>query len=422
MSKTIPVTIVKDDAVDRKIKSTACSLQNKYSKRRKINEAKLMKNKSKFSLIMSKIGNCLFVCLILFSLLICLTTFLSRLKKTAPTFAGYSFMQIVSGSMAAESITINGTTYSAGHQIGDKITLRAVDTNTLNVGDKIAFYVYTPSLTEFHKDKPQLVNETHETEYKTSFSKFLGFAPNEFKQAGELNSKLVFHHIIEIYETTDGTRYFRTQGATNTTPDYWTIKDCYVVGIHDESIPGKIVGGTLSFLTSRLGLLVTIITPMALIGLLMFLDALKNVGVAKLELDCIEEKRKITDPICVKNNVGFNMSKKNKYKILAQANQKDKLTYIGLLWRDGKAPNAIKKYIMRKDLLLRPNRKLLELNRKCEKMFKQGKKPETVAKFYLAEKEKIEQEQQALKTRLKLISKHYKQKGKANNEPQPQNS
>ena len=134
----------------------------------------------------------------------------------------------------------------------------------------------------------------------------------------------------------------------------------------------------------------------------------------KLELDCIEEKRKITDPICVKNNIGFNMSKKNKYKILAQAKAKDKLTYISLLWRDGKAPNAIKKYVMRKDLLLRPNRKLLELNRKCEKMFKQGKKSETIARFYLIEKAKIEQEQQALRNRLKLISKYHKQRGKLN--------
>jgi len=415
MSKVVPVTVIEDDAVRKRMQLTAKSLQNKYNKRRKINESKLMKDKSMFSVIMSGFTNFLFVFMILFSLLVCLTTFLSRVKKTVPTFAGYTFMQIVSGSMAKDSITINGTTYSAGHQIGDKIVLRAVDTDTLNVGDKIAFYAYMPNLTDFYTKNAQLINETSNTKYDTSFSEFLGFSSKEIQQAAKASSKLVFHHIIEIYETSDGTRYFKTQGASNETADYWTIRDCYVVGIYDESTQGKIIGGVLSFLTSKSGLFTTVLVPFGLLGLFIFIDALKNTGLVKLELDCIEEKRKITDPICVKNNIGFNMSKKNKYKILAQAKPKDKLTYVSLLWRDGSAPNAIKKYVMRKDLLLRPNRKLLELNRKCEKMFKQGKKPETIAKFYLTEKEQIEKEQEAVKNRLKLISKHYKQKEKLTN-------
>ena len=414
MSKVITVNVIEDSSVEQKIKSTAASLKNKYTKKRKINEAKLMKNKSVFSRILFGFVNFLLTFLIVFSLLICLTTFISRIKKTVPTFAGFSFMQVVTGSMSADSITIDGTTYSAGHQIGDKIVLRSVDTATLNVGDKIAFYVYTPSLTEFHKAKPVLVDEINQTKYDTSFTEFLGFQSNSIQQASKSNSKLVFHHIIEIYESDDGTRFFRTQGASNKESDYWTVKDCYVVGIYDNSQAGKIIGTSLSFLTSRFGLIIVILAPMVLVGLLIFLDTLKNIGLMKLELDCIEEKRKITDPICVKNNIGFNMSKKNKYKILAQAKAKDKLTYISLLWRDGKAPNAIKKYVMRKDLLLRPNRKLLELNRKCEKMFKQGKKSETIARFYLIEKAKIEQEQQALRNRLKLISKYHKQRGKLN--------
>jgi len=415
MSKVVPVSIIENDAVSKRIQLTADSLKNKYTKQRKINESKLMKDKSVFSRIMSSFANFLIVLMIVFSLIICLTTFLSRIKKTVPTFAGYSFMEIVSGSMSKDSITINGNTYSAGHQIGDKIVLRSVDTNTLNVGDKIAFYVYSPSLAEFHNTQSQVVDEVNTTKYHTSFTQFWGFPPKSLQQASAENSKLVFHHIIEIFETSDGTRYFRTQGAANNSPDYWIVKDCYVVGIYDQSNMGKFIGLVLSFLTSKMGLFVSILIPLSLISLLMLVDGLKFLNLAKLELDCIEEKRKITDPICVKNNIGFNMSKKNKYKILAQAKPKDKLTYISLLWRDGSAPNAIKKYIMRKDLLLRPNRKLLELNRKCEKMFKQGKKPETVAKFYLNEKEQIEKEQQAIKHRLKLISKHHKQKEKLSN-------
>jgi hypothetical protein len=414
MSKVLNINVIEDNSITKKIKSTASALQKKYNKQRKVNEAKLMKNKNPFLHFISNFVNFLLILLTIFSILICLTTFLSRIRKITPTFAGYSFMQIVSESMTKDNIVINGTSYASGHNVGDKIVFRSVDTNTLNVGDKIAFYVYTPSLPEFYNADRILVDEVNSTKYEVSFTEFLGFSSKPIQQASKENSKLVFHHIVEIYETENGTRYFRTQGSSNNSPDYWTIKDCYVVGIYDNSTTGKIIGSILSFLTSKTGLILTIIIPLIFVGLLILLDACKNLGLAKLEWDCIEEKRKITDPICIKNNIGFNMSKKNKYKILVQAKPKDRLTYLSLLWSDGKAPTAIKKYVMRKDLLLRPNRKLLEVNRKCEKMFKQGKNPETIARFYLLEKAKIEQEQQNVKNRLKLISKYHKQNAHKN--------
>ena len=69
-------------------------------------------------------------------------------------------------------------------------------------------------------------------------------------------------------------------------------------------------------------------------------NSLKNIQIAKLELDCVEEKRKITDDICVKNKVGYQMSNKTKYKILAQATDENRNEYIKLLWKDGTAVAA----------------------------------------------------------------------------------
>ena len=100
---------------------------------------------------------------------------------------------------------------------------------------------------------------------------------------------------------------------------------------------------------------------------------------------------------------GFSMDKKTKYKVLAQADENEKQTYISLLWKDGTAPTSIKKYYLRKRILLSGMEKLLNLNRECEKRLKDGEKPEKVAKYYLAEKEKITKEQKAKEKRMKNI-------------------
>lgn len=408
MAQVVNINIVDDKAVDRKIQQTATKLKTKYNKKRKINEDKLL-HKSLGAKVGSIVVNSILVFLIIFSAFICCSTIYNRLNKTLPSFAGFSFMQVVSGSMTNQTIVINGTVYDSGHAIGDNVVIRSVDTSTLNVGDRIAFYVEPSSFTEYYSTNPTEINETKDLKYSVSFSKFFGFQPKAIEKASKANRKLVFHHIIAIYEK-DGTRWFKTQGSSVSERDYWVIKDDYVVGVYNNSGMGKVMGTILTFLSSKGGLITTIITPLMLVTILIVLEVVKNLALAKLELDCVEEKRKITDEICVKNNVGYNMSKKTKYKILAQAKPQDKLTYISLLWKDGSAPNSIKKYALRKEITLRPMRKLLELNRECEKKFKAGRKPENIAKYYLAEKAKIEAEQQQVKNRLKMISKNYKSK------------
>jgi hypothetical protein len=145
--------------------------------------------------------------------------------------------------------------------------------------------------------------------------------------------------------------------------------------------------------------------PAFVMLIIMIFYFIKHIQIAKLELDCVEEKRKITDPICVKNKVGYQMSRKTKYKILAQATDKNREEYIKLLWKDGHLPNSVKKYYLRKRILLKPMEDKLKLNRECEKKFKRGVKPTTIAKYYLAEKAKIEKREAEIRKRIKNIKK-----------------
>ena len=145
------------------------------------------------------------------------------------------------------------------------------------------------------------------------------------------------------------------------------------------------------------------IIPVILLGLVVIFSFLKDVEVAKLELDIIQEKRKLTDPICVQNEIGYKMDEKTKYKVLAQAPDDQLVEYVSLLWKDGSAPHAIKKYCIRKQILIATLKKELEIHRQCDQMFKDGVPEKQIAKFYYTEKLKIEKDYSSKQKTFKKI-------------------
>lgn len=379
-------------------------LQSKYSKTRNINQEKLMKKrgiKEVFSAIFSVILSLVF----LYSLVFAVGVFSSRVCKTAPSLMGYTYMQVKTGSMTAESIQIGEGVYSSGFNVGDKILIRRVETHSLKVGDKIAFYVDEKSSTSFDRENAEVVDNS-DVALKTSFTfgDLFGFQSNLVMKSAKSGSQLVFHHIYSILEDENGTWWFKTQGSSNEFEDYWTVNEGYVLGVYDDTQGGQTMMGILDFITSKVGLFVTILIPLLLIASLIIVDLCKNLSLAKLEWDCVEEKRKITDEICVKNNIGYRMSNSTKYKILAQAEDDETALYISLLWRDGSAPNSIKKYYTRKRIILRRNKQLLLLNRQCEEMIKNGEDKIKVATYYDGQKREIEEREAEARKRFKELA------------------
>jgi len=302
-------------------------------------------------------------------------------------------MTIKSGSMVA-----------SGFNVGDNITVRACDTNTLHEGDKIAFYVYENDYKNFDINHCQRVedNVIAPNAYTLSFNTFFGLHSKEIIEAAKNGATPVFHHIRAIYEDANGTRWFKTYGTSNGSDDVWFISENMVIGLYDNSTAGLVFSSIIKAVNSQFGFLVLLV-PVVLLGLIIVFEAYKNLQRAKLELDCVEQKRKITDPICVKNDIGFGMDTKTKYKILAQANESEHNEYISLLWKKGAIPKNIKKYYMRRDVILGYNRKLCELNRTCEEMFKRGEKPTKIAKFYTVEKQKLMNEQRDMAKKLRAM-------------------
>jgi len=393
----VNVILVNDDSVDRQLKKTAKKLHKKYSRKRKINE-KLLKERSVVEKIFSGIFDVFCTVLIVLSVYMCYANISARVQKTNPTLVGFTNMRIATGSMV-----------KSGHNIGDVIMVRSVDTDTLKVGDKIAFYVSPINTTKFNSTTKTIVDNSqiNETVYKNDIKTLLGIPSDAIKKEASRNSKQVFHHIVEIFEDEKGQRWFKTKGSSNNYVDHWTINESTVIGIYDDSPTATFLANMLNSISSMTGLIVCIVVPLILLAIMVIPSCMRDVQRAMLELDVVEEKRKLTDDICVANNIGYEMDYETKFKVLACAPDDEKMLYISLLWRDGTAPHNIKKYYLRKEINLSSIEKLRDVNRECEKMFKDNVPMTKIAKYYNSEKAKIEKEQEEYKKTLKSLKIKY---------------
>ena len=387
----VDIVNIEDPSVYELLNKTAKELRAKYHKQREVRE-KFLNKKTPLKRIFTIIIDIVCVFFFLLGFIVCFSTINTALHGFLPNFAGYSNMVISSGSMEA-----------SGYYVGDVVIVHSVDASTLNVGDKIAFYNYFPSYAFADTDSFIKVDSSNvKTKYTLTIPQLFGFQSEEKKIASNTDSKIIFHHIHAIYVDENGERWFQTYGSSNGSVDSWWINERYVVGIEDEGAFSKAMIGIVNFTSSKWGILPLAIPAVILIGVLIF-SFIKGIQVAKLEMDCVEEKRKITDEICVKNNVGFQMSTKTKLKILAQATEENKEEYIKLLWKKGRIPSNVKKYYMRRKLMLATNKDLLMLNRECEQMFKNGKNPTNIAKHYLTEKQRIEERALNIQKRVQKI-------------------
>lgn len=392
MMQTVNIVEYEDPSLQKLLSKTASELNNKYNKQRKINEKLLKKNtplKKFFSIVLD------FVCLILFIIgfVVCFSTINTTLHGYVPNFAGFSNLIISSESMVA-----------SGYNVGDVAIVHSVDAKTLNVDDKIAFYVYSPSYQNFNvANAVNISSKTNKTAYTLTFKQLFGFQTDEFVKAEKSNCDIVFHHVREIYQDSNGEVWLKTYGSSNSSDDSWWINEKYVIGIADERVVAKSVIGMVKLASKPYGVIAFSI-PVGVLIVSIILTFFKNVQIAKLELDCVEEKRKITDEICVKNNIGYQMSEKTKLKILAQATDDNREEYVNLLWKN--PPNSIKKYYLRKKLQVSTNQELLKLNRECEQMFKAGENHNKIAQYYLTQKQEIEKKCDTIRKRIKSIDKY----------------
>lgn len=392
-SELVNVYVHEDDSVQKKLTKRAIKLQKKYYRRRKINE-RFFAKKSPIKKAISVTFDVVCVLVAVLCGLVCFCNISCRFQNLPSSIGGYMAMQIVSGSMRA-----------SGFEIGDNIMIKSVDTDTLKRGDKIAFYVYSPSYKDFRVNKSKEISnsEIGDLEYSVSLTTFFGIQNAEIQEAAKNNSRRVFHEIVGVYEDANGVRWFQTKGTSNTVKDSWYVKETMVIGAYTNTGFASVMSLVVDSMTSSVGIIIALMIPLVIIAMFVVGLCLKDVYVSMLENEIVEEKRKLTDDICVRNKIGFQMAKETKYKVLATASQEEKMKYIGLMWKDGSTPEAIKKYYMRKRMLIQPLEEKNLLNRECERLFEEGENPKAIAKYYEDECARIEAKYQNVKSRIRSI-------------------
>ena len=383
---------------EKQLNQTINKLSKKYGISRKVNEKVLFTQKPVWQKVLIIAFDIISVLFVLFSTTLCVNMINSKIQDTPTTFLGYSTILIANNSMAPNFVT------------GDGVLVHAVNPYTLEAGDLIAFYAYSDNTYDTSKlvlvsSLTNIEDVEHDVEYVNNFALFWGVQPKSIQDAAQAGAQLVFHRIEKIYEDPEThERFFVTKGDNDADIDMWVyIPQEYIIGIlvHKEFaywFANLVVHETYSWT-----LLLAILFSFICLAVAVLLDLLKIAQIVKLELDCVEEKRKITDPICVKNQVGYRMSKQDKFKVLATASEEDKEAYVKLLWKEGKAPTAIRKYFIRRRLILAPLEKLRDINRQCEKMYADGESMTKIATFYQKERAKVEFEADSRYERLKKL-------------------
>lgn len=411
------VIVVEDDSVQKKLLKTAKSLHKKYNKKRKINEAKYSKPVKKWQRVVAGLSTAFTILLIMFTCCLTMAVVVSRFRHTVPTFAGYSVLQVISPSMTFDpehNKNYNGGigdgfVPARGFEVGDTVVVRSVAADSLNVHDIIAFYV-NQSLSSRHSSRDLTsANQTGvQNRTNMTFGSFFGFQPKAQAEAGSAGCVVYFHEITAIEVDENGERWFTTHGYANGSNDAFFTNEKMVVGVYDPSAFGKVVSGVLNGLTDNPYLLITItLAPLFLLAAMISWGLVRDIVLAWIELDVVEEKRKLTDLICVRNNIGMNMDTKTKYKVLAQAQPEEKIQYISLLWRSGSVPENVRKYYLRKQYQVRFNQQLLELNRQCEQMLKDKVPMDKIAAYYTEGKQVIEANRENHAKRVKRLRKIY---------------
>ena len=375
-----------------------------------VDESKIRQPQNGFLRFLRICIDCVCVLLfILFSSFVLSTTY-SRINSLIPTYMGYSMCSIGSSSMEA-----------SGFYTGDHVMVRSVDTKTLKEGDIIAFYANnsdynSTSISSFVK----IDNSSANIKYHATVSQLFGGQNADMMSVAKQGNPIYFHHIVDVFEDSDGVRWFRTKGSSNAMADQTIIlnsdgsrsfltcgyvSEKMVVGAYDGSGFCGALSNVYNVLLSSTTLSITLVLlPVIVLAVIIIIGSVNDARLAVVECQVVAGKRKLTDHVCKKHDIGYNLTTGDKYKVIAKTNPDEIPSIIPLMWRDGKRSDAIRKYYLRKKLYLRVVKEREELDEKCKQMLADNASPRQIVDYYESERKRIARLEKRIKKRVKYIS------------------
>lgn len=244
-----------------------------------------MEKKSKWSIFINTLIDILFIPILVLALLSSALMFTAKRQNEVPSLFGYSSVVILSGSMRPD------------FNKGDYALVKSVDTNSLAVGDIIAFYAYykekvvADDLVASGLDSAQPKENT--TNIPTTVLSFLGGGADSLdkQEAIEKGSLVLFHRITyihEVYEEGEYHRFFVTKGDSNGALDRYAIHDSMVIGKYVSG--GQGIANVFKFVGSPNGIVLLVLLPCGILLLLLSQSMIDQIIKLKEEKALNEKK------------------------------------------------------------------------------------------------------------------------------------
>lgn len=215
--------------------------------------------------LFGKIGDILFIPIIIFALIVTTMIFFQRENNKAPSLFGISVVRILSGSMIA-----------SGFNVGDTVFVTKTDTDLLWEGDIIAFFSYSDSADKYLKKTKletvdqQIVATMPVPENRVTINDIQG-----------KNYKIVFHQIVGVYYDESGTRYFETKGTSNGSADSTLIREDFVVGKYVNT--PNWLRSFAKWLSSAVGMVCCVCIPIGILVILQSLSLIEQINFLYVE-------------------------------------------------------------------------------------------------------------------------------------------
>ncbi len=342
--------------------------------------------------------------------IVCMSTLNCRMQGVVTSIGGYSTV----------TIAPTGSMRKSGFEAWDIVLVKKVNPRALKGdqydedgkllvrGDIIAYYKYFDSAKKCtnYDIYPASSALTESEDVSLSVGEFFGSQETTIRNAAKVGADMIFHHIKEVREDENGKLYFKTYGSSNAAEDAYWISEDVIIGKYYEGV-SPIVLGVVKLFATQMGMVFLVAIPLMLVLCMVFLDILKSLALSGMEDRVLSGKLALDDPSCIANHIGIRMTKKNKYKVLAQLSPQERIEAVSYLWQSPKDIEYMKKYYIKQKLLLHYDEERAALKSEYAEKMQSGSKTKLAAldKEYKAKIRDIEKREEATIKKLKEISK-----------------
>ena len=250
---------------------------------------------------------------------------------------GYSFVNVLSGSMLDE-----------GFKIYDTVLTHKCNERDVQLGDIIAFY-YTSSTKSASASDIHLVIEYKNYDYKeiakndeeniyrteiqiSDYPKTNDKSSEYLEKAQKDKAKVYFHQVVAIYVDDEGNLFFKTKGSNNSTADTPLTRGDLIVGKYVTT--PIFVRRAVSFCASSLGMIILVCFPLSMLVLMQCLSLIEQVSIIALEKKLLSGELSYKDEDIKKNLSSNQIESYNKvyYYFITPDEQKQEVKEF--LWGD----------------------------------------------------------------------------------------